>query len=184
MLLPNIETTGPVSYHFWGKSGLVSTVSTGLSRFPAFQEGKMNTVTQLPAHFTQWSSWCLLLVIKAMAVWVLPHPTSPHKLFDSGIIFFYSMQRGKMRKEGGHILLHFLSYGLSNVFQCRVRKALEVPSQTCWSLLLFLPAQSLTHTHRHAAKCILGHRCGQSGQCPGTDQGKHYFPRRSSSGRF
>lgn len=38
-----------------------------------------------------------------------------------------------------------------------------------------LACPSLTHTHRHTAECILGHRCGQFGQCPRIDQGKHYL---------
>lgn len=48
----------------------------------------------------------------------------------------------------------------------------------------FLACPSLTHTHRHTAECILGHRCGQSGQCPGIDQGKHYLQESCLLGAF
>lgn len=40
----------------------------------------------------------------------------------------------------------------------------------------FLTCPSLTHHPRHTAECVLGHRCGQSGQCPGADQGKLCSP--------
>ena len=37
----------------------------------------------------------------------------------------------------------------------------------------FLTCLSLTRHPRHAAERVLGHCCGQSGQRPGADQGKH-----------
>lgn len=173
---PITETTGLVSCCFWRKSGRMSTISTGPKVSPAFQEGEMSTDTQLPEHISQWSFCCLLLLINAMAVWVLPHPVCPHKWFDSRLTLLFYAKRKTM--EGGRT--HITPFLLLWPWQLLPVLSQESPGGTLPDLLKpfsFPACPSLTHTHRHTAECILGYRCGQSRQCPGTDQGKHYLLR-------